>query len=397
MRRFDYLIIGGGVSGTAAAELLRERERYSSVAILGGEEYPLYSRVLIPHYLKNRISRDALFLRKISDYEERGIAFFPSVFVSRLDLERREAYAAGGETFPYKKLLIASGGKPNTISFGLPEDLMKVLRMHTVKDADEIKEILKSYKNKEALVVGENFIALEFIETFLVNGFRVHASARSNFFNEKRFGALGGAIIEEVFKKNGVIIHKKAEIKSFYQGEIYLSNGEKVPTNLAGVGIGIESNFQPFSGLKTNKGILTNEFLETSDPNVYASGDVAEYFDGMSGVSRTSGNWTTAFLQGKTAALNMLGGHEVFRSVPTYNINHLGLGIASLGFTDDADEIWEHEGSSTHMFGLARVFLKEGRVAGALLINRFNDKITLARLIEEKRAVLKDELAKILA
>lgn len=371
MARTDFLVLGGGVSGTTAAETLKEKDPDALVALVEDEPYPLYSRVMIPPYLKRRIRREALFLRKVSDYEAHGIDFYPSTKIVKLSPERQEAYAEDGRIFSYKKLLIASGGSPKKLG-------SDILRMHTLDDADNIKKAMAATNPKEASVIGEGFIALEFIETFLLNGFKVHALARGDFFNEKRLGEAGAKILEENFERRGVVLHKHTEI------------GSIAPT-LVGTGIGLERNLEAFRSLKTNKGIVTNEFLETSDSNIYASGDVAEFYDVFSGANRVVGNWTNSFLQGRIAALNMLGERQAFRAVSAYNIVNLGLNITFVGYLDDADSFFEKAGEKE----LLRIFIAGGKVRGGVLINRFRDKIAITRLIEENRLVLQNELERV--
>lgn len=410
MARTDFLVLGGGVSGTTAAETLKEKNPDALVALVEDEPYPLYSRVMIPPYLKKRVGREALFLRKVSDYEAHGIDFYPSVKIIKLSPERQDAYAEDGRIFSYKKLLIASGGKPKHLvassskhpaaswELGAGSSL---LRMHTLDDADYIKKEMAAANSKEALVIGEGFIALEFIETFLLNGFKVHALARGDFFNEKRLGEAGARILEENFERRGVILHKNAEVGSIGQVEVFLKNGDKITAAVLGAGVGLERNLGAFHALKTNKGIVTNEFLETSDPNIYASGDVAEFYDVFSGLNRVVGNWTNSFLQGRTAALNMLARRSLsegglderipFRAVSAYNIVNLGVNIAFVGCLDDADGFFEKAGEKE----LVRIFIKDGKVHGGVLINRFRDKVAITRLIEENRPVLQNELEKI--
>src|SRR3990167_423696 len=125
MESADYLVIGGGIAGTTAAETLREEDPRAKIAILEAEPHVLYSRVLIPKYIKGQIQKDALFLRKISDYAEKNIDFYPSAKVSKINPERRETILENGQIFSYKKLLIASGGKPRDIMPG-------ALKMHTL-------------------------------------------------------------------------------------------------------------------------------------------------------------------------------------------------------------------------------------------------------------------------
>ncbi len=396
MALYDFLIIGGGIAGTTAAESLRAKDRHASIAILDAEPHPLYSKVLIPFYLKKKIKRDSLFLRQTSDYAAKMISLFPSTEVAKADYDRREVATLNGRIFSYRKLLLASGGRPNPwIMRGYDSESrgIKILRMHTLDDADRIFEEMKNISTaiggagRSVLVAGEGFIALEFIETFLAWGLTVHVVANGDYFGEKRFGVNGGKIIKEKFERKGVIIHPRTEISHLNkQGEVFLKNGDGLTPSIVGAGIGLLRNTESFGRIKigAGKGILTNEFLETSEENVYAAGDVAEFFDPASGASRIIGNWTNSFLQGRAAAFNMLAAagseaaKEPFRAVSTYNIVSLGMNLTYVGYLEDADDFWENLSED----GVLRAFLKDGKVRGATLVNRFSNKAKISKLIE---------------
>ncbi|MDP3762965.1 MAG: FAD/NAD(P)-binding oxidoreductase [bacterium] len=408
----DYLIVGGGIAGTTAAETIREADAHATIAILEDEPHVLYSRVAIPRYLKNRAQRESLFLRKIDDYKKRGISFYPSTRVLKIDTERREVVieskakaglpdGRAGQNFYYKKLLVSSGGRPRP----LPEVFrytggVKVLRMQTLEDADLIKEAIAGAAEKtarldsamQALVIGEGFIALEFIAVFAEHGFKIHAVAKGDVWGESRIGRAGGEIFEENFKKHGIMVHRKTEPSFFKDGEFFLKNGNKIKASVVGAGVGLSRNMDFLSGLEVappaGGGIFTDEFLETSRAGIFAAGDVADFFDVVSGRRRTVGNWTNSFLQGRTAALNMLGGRNVFKNVSAYNITNLDLKLTFVGDTDDYDSVLEKAGQNT----LLRALFKENKLKGAVLINRFDDKILLSQLIE--RGADKDELEK---
>ena len=375
MEKADYLILGGGIAGTAAAETLREADQRAKIVILEDEPHVLYSRVMIPKYLKGLIPRENLFLRNIGDYEKRALDFYPSTKAVKIDFARREVRAETGLAVSYKKLLIASGGPP-------PEPFLsaaasaKILRMHTLEDADLIKKELASGAHQSALVAGESFIALEFIEILSLAGVGVHIAAKGDVWGEERFGKACGELLEENFKKHGIVIHKNTEDFLF-------------KTSLVCLGIGLSSGLNIFPGLEVGSGVLTDEFLKTSDSNTFAAGDVAEFFDVVLGKKRIVGNWTNAFLQGKTAALNMAGGGKIFRAVSAYNISNLGLRLTALGDTAGFDEEKIISGENN----CARLLFVAGRLVGATLINRFNDKIILSELIE--KGANRDETSKI--
>ena len=151
------------------------------------------------------------------------------------------------------------------------------------------------------------------------------------------------------------------------------------------LGIGIERNREFLGNLGIElgaTGIKTNEFLETNVVDIYAAGDIAEYFDLISESYGNFGNWTSAFLQGKRVGLNMAGERAPFITVPTYSITNLGLQITSLGTTIVDDQTQSIVRIDPEKLEYERLFLKKGVLAGAVLVNRFRDKAHITKLIE---------------
>lgn len=388
MNSVDYLIIGGGIAGTTAAETIRAHDASVSVAIVEREPHSLYSRVLIPHYCKKKIERERLFLRTTADYEKQHIGFYLDAATVGCDFERHEVTALVGETkskeiFSYKKLLLATGGVPKplpaSLSFG---DAVPMLRMQTLGDADAIVDAMAGALTKEAAVLGEGFIAMEFIETFFINGFRVHALCRGGLFGEKRLGVQGARMLEELYQKQGIRFYKNIKDEEIARRDVWLAEKNKpFPIAVVGAGIGLARSLDIFSALKTNRGIVANECLQTSNPDVYTAGDVAEWFDSIKGQYTVVGNWTNAFLQGRVAALNMLGQKTPLRVVPTYSITNFGVKLTIVGDIEEGDNVWEEVGTVVRPF-LRRVVFQNGKTIGGVLINQFSDKTRLVSLVE---------------
>ncbi len=380
MRAFDYLIVGGGIAGTTAAETLREKDAKCSIAILEASPHPLYSRVLIPSYIKGKITRDRLFLRKFDDYESADIRFFSETAVSNLEPERHLVFVEKGgkkEEFQYNKLLIAAGGKPKDLALDPPLNkggLGGVFRMHTIEDADLIKEMLAS-GTSTAVVIGESFIGIEFLEIFRTYGIETHALIRGEFFGENVFGKKIGKILEENFAKQNIILHKNS-----------LSN-PVAKWGVAGVGIGLSRNLDGFSALKINKGIITDEFLRTSNPDIFAAGDIAEYYDENFCKYKILGNWAGAVLSGRLAAENMqktASDLAPFKFIMSYNITSFGYKISVIGDLegDDISEFVDEDSSRA-----LRLVLNDGKIRGAVVLNNFIEKAKLLEFIEKKGKV----------
>ncbi len=387
-QHYDYLIIGGGIAGITAAETIRAEDTSAHIAIISEESHVLYSRVLLPYYLKRHIPRSKLFLRTLKHFTEKKIDLHQSATVQSIDAQHKDVMLADGKTIGYGKLLIATGGRVK--DWGKPEDKEMLYRLQTLDDADRLADKLETIKNP--LVIGSSFISLEFLEIFLANHITPMLLVQGKHFFGHLLEEEGGALMQENFDRLGIQTDYEdtiANIITTPKGtEIKTKNFKKFPTDAVAVGIGIDRNLEcaKDAGFAIGKqGIKVNEYLETADPSVFAAGDVAEYYDIISGNERAVGNWTHAVLQGKRAGLNMLGQREPFRSVPSYSITNLGFQITALGDTADYDDSAMRIDKDAKQY--ERFFLKGGILVGAALINRFRDKNHIAQLIENRVAM----------
>src|SRR3989344_7024179 len=115
MRNVDYLIIGGGVAGTTAAEFIRMNDSQGSIAIVMEEPEILYSRVMLPHFLRDQIPFERLYVRRLEQYAEKGIELLKGVRAGKIDTQNKKVYLSDKQELGYKKLLISSGGKVNRL------------------------------------------------------------------------------------------------------------------------------------------------------------------------------------------------------------------------------------------------------------------------------------------
>lgn len=382
---YDYLIIGGGIAGVTAAETIREQDSHAHIAIIEQEPHVLYSRVLLPYYLKRHIPRSKLFLRTLDHFTEKKIDLHQSVTVQAIDAEHKDVICADGKTIGYGTLLIATGGRVK--EWGMSEDQDVLYRLQTLDDTDRLFSKLDTIKNP--VVVGSSFISLEFLEIFLANHITPTLLVQGEHFFGHLLDVEGGALMQENFERLGIRAYYGDTIVAINRTpkgmEIKTKNSKKIPIDAIAVGVGIGRNLECAhnAGLTIGEqGIKVNEYLETSDPSVFAAGDVAEYYDIISQSDRVAGNWTNAVVQGRRAGLNMAGQRAPFISVPSYSITNLGFQITALGDTLHYDDTVIRIDKDNKQY--ERFFLKENVLMGAVLINRFRDKNHLAQLIEHK-------------
>lgn len=393
---YDYLIIGGGIAGVTAAETIRTRDQEGRIAVISSEKHPLYSRVLLPAYLKGKIPRERVFLRTREDFAAKRIDFHLGQEVVSVDSARREAETAGGRVFGFGKLLIASGGR---VKRWLHQEAAGdracprasrsagAYRLQTMDDADRLLGDMP--RIREPLVIGSSFIALEFIEIFIHNNIIPRVFARDKRFFEAFTDEAGGQILEDNFKRHGVICMYGEEISDIAARgtglEIASAHSGLISADSIAIGIGVERNisFLHNSGITLGRrGVKTDEYLETNVSGIYAAGDVAEYYDLTFGGHHTAGNWTHAVAQGSRAGLNMTGDCAAFTYIPSYSITNLGMRLAAIGECGAGLSAIARVNKAEAQY--ERLFLRDGVMVGAFLINRLQDRPHITTLISQR-------------
>lgn len=390
MKASDYLVLGGGIAGTTAAEEIRAKDPNSSITILTEESQRLYSRVLLPHFLRGENTLESVFVRKPESYIEKNLNLLTSTKVTNIDTQSKTVAVEKGETYFYKKLLIATGGKVNKLQIpgaNLPE----VVYLRTLDNAQWIKQLLA--QSKQGVVMGGGFIGIELAQSFVKNGLKTTAVVREKSFWEAVVGENSGKLLSQILINNGVTLITESEATEFVgQGKlerVKLSTGEDIAADIAGVGIGIHMDlaYLKDSGLDINKGVVTNEYLETSAPDVWAAGDIAEFYDLTLNKSHQLGNWANASSQGRTVGLNMTGQKTAFETTSMYSINIFDGNFSFLGdpIVDDQTEVIER-GDITQK-KLARLLIRNDVIVGASLINLPLERNAITNLIKNKTKI----------
>ena len=404
---YDYLIIGGGIAGTSAAEAIRKLDPGSKIAILEDEEHLLYSRVFLPSYARGEMPLEKVMLRRLEDYSRQKIDVYLSETAKQVDFSRREVFAESSKVFSYKKLLIASGGRVKPWEFsaqggsasgGEKEFADRILRLQTLDDARRILELGSAGRLRRVVVLGGGFITLEFLNIFRKYGSETTLLFRDDYFWKGQVEERGGKFFEELFSRNRVRTLGREEVSELRRVgsdvQVLTKNGLKLAADWLAVGIGLERSFELVQGVsETGAGIRVNEFLEVPGvSDVWAAGDVMEYFDAISGRFRTVGNWTHAFYTGHLAGENMAGKRLRFSSVPSYSVKILDSVATFVGEVDEkfADRMFVREVPLERKY--ARFFLKGGRLVGAVLLNAWQSKPALTRLIESGRTLSENDL-----
>ena len=385
-----FVIIGGGIAGTTAAETLRKLDAAADITIIDAESHPLYSRVLLRNVVKGQIDREKVFMKKAQWYADKEIELLSDTRVVKIDTKNQFVETSNARELPYDKLLIASGGDVRL----MPQDKRGVSYFRTLDDIDHMMQLLNEVRalpegEQHGITLGASFIALDYINIYFKYDIPQTVITRGHGFWTKILSKETSDMLVGMCKDKGVTFFTdQSEVRLLGETElagVELSDGTQISGSMLGVGIGIAPDWPLFkaAGIKADKGVLCNEYLETNVENVYTAGDVAQFQDVAVDRQRVVGNWLNATMQARIAAANMTGERKVFELVSGYTTELLGLEMAFVGDTDRAaaDDVRQLklEGQEA-----VEVFDRKGKTVGAVLIGDVSQRQAITDAIKNK-------------
>ncbi len=402
MQSFKYLIIGGGVAGVTAAETIRANDPTGSIAIVSDEPYLLYSRVMLskPNFFLGKVPFDQVWLKGEQWYKEKNVTFLGGEIVTGIDSNKKQIMLADGRAISYEKLLIAIGtATRKAIVPGAEKKGVHYLR--SLDDGKGIMEGIKSAKN--AVTVGGGFIGFEMADLMQLAGLKTTVILRDPYFWSPTLDEASALMIENAMKKVGVdIVHSNEIVEISGEDsvkEVTLKDGRKLPCEIVIFGIGTVSHLEwvKASGVAVNRGIVSNEFLETSVKDIWTAGDITEYNDLLLEENVQMGNWVSAHEQGRVAGLGMVGQRQPFKFVSFYTTQGFGLTVAFVGDAAPGSDREIIPRGTPESGSYGRIIIRNGEIEGATLINRTAEMGIISKLIAaninvaSKRSELADE------
>ncbi|HVL49292.1 MAG TPA: FAD-dependent oxidoreductase [Candidatus Thermoplasmatota archaeon] len=375
MAKEKYLIIGDGIAGATAAETLRSRDADSEIAIITNEGEPLYNRVMIKDYAKGEKEEDKCKIHDVKWYTDRRIDLHLYTTVAMVDDKNKVVICEDGSRFDYTKLLVATGGTPR--KYPVPNGQADgVYNFWTFADARAIRAAAQEAKH--GVAIGAGLLGIDLAVIFAKNKVPTKYIMRGNRWWREGINKEGSEIVEKALADMGVEClffetptEFRVDDRNHVRG-LVTDKGKEYPADIVGVAIGLNMNLRPVasSNVKTGEGILCDQFLRTSVPDVWAAGDIAQYFDPLLNRLNINGSWASAKRQGEVAALNMLqastgiGEPTPFEFVDTYTISHFKFPVMSVGniMGDEFTEAVVGEGA------YRRLVFKDNKLIGAVLI-----------------------------
>jgi NADPH-dependent 2,4-dienoyl-CoA reductase/sulfur reductase-like enzyme/nitrite reductase/ring-hydroxylating ferredoxin subunit len=376
-------IIGGGAAGLAAADMLRREGYDGPIAMLSADADPPVDRPnLSKDYLAGEAQPDWIPLWPPDVYEQRRVELSVSTRVSSIDAASRTVVLANGSRRQFGALLIATGADPVRLS--IPgADESRILYLRSFADSRAIIDRLGAAKR--VLVVGASFIGLEVAASLRTRNIAVDVVAPGRAPLERVMGEQIGRFVQSLHESHGVVFHLGRAVASATGRTVTLSDGSQLDADLIVAGIGVRPAVAVAeqAGLKIDRGILVDDFLETSAPGIFAAGDVARWTDPHSGQRIRVEHWVVAERMGQTAARNMLGRRERFDAVPYFWSQHYDVTIRYVGHAEKWDAV-RVDGSLDARDATAS-FMSGGRKLAVATVGR--DRDNLRAEVELERSV----------
>jgi apoptosis-inducing factor 3 len=333
------VIVGGGAAGFACAEMLRRRGFDGELTMLSADDAPPCDRPnLSKDYLAGEAPEEWIPLKGPEFYADNRIDLQLGTAIARIDVADRHAVAENGQTYPFDRLLIATGAEPVRLS--IPgADQPHVFTLRSFADSRGIVERAKGAK--KAVVLGASFIGLEVAGALRARGIEVHVVAPDERPMEKVLGPEFGGFVQLLHEHHGVRFQLRETAARILAGKVILKGGAVLEADLVVVGIGVRprTDIAKRSGLMVDRGVVVDKCLETSAPGIFAAGDIARWPDARTGESMRVEHWVVAQRQGQTAAINMLGGREPFSAVPFFWSRHYDTSIHYVGHAATWDSL----------------------------------------------------------
>ena len=351
MRR--YVIIGTGVAGLSAGEWIRRGDQSADILLIGDEPYGYYSRPGLAYYLTGELVEEQLYPLSQRDFRRLNLQPLHAQ-VSQIHPDDHKLRLQDGNQVPYDRLLIATGAQAVRSNIK-GADLKGVVKLDNLDDARLILNLTR--KASTAVVVGGGITALEMVEGLRSRGLKVHYFLRRDRYWGNVLDETESRIVEQLLKEEGVQLHFHTEMEEILGKRdcvcgVSTKDGRQIKCDLVAVAIGIRprKTLAERAGLKVERGILVNQYLQTSHPDIFAAGDVAQVYDPVSGKSVLDSLWGLAREQGRIAGLNLSGQETPYLKTMAFNVTRLaGLTttiIGTVGRGEDPDLLGIARGDS---------------------------------------------------
>jgi NAD(P)H-nitrite reductase large subunit len=391
----NYVIIGNGPAATSAIIAIRETDITSAIVLISDEPYVNYSRPLISYLLAKRIESKQMPYLPDTFYKNNGVKLILNNQARRIDIKNNQVILSDKKKIHYDKLLITTGTKP-IIPRIKGAQLNGVFTFTKLHDVEEIVRYIRTFKVKEAVIIGGGLIGLKATEGLMGLSVKVTIIELADRILSATFDKKASQIIKNALEKNGgsvITKHTVTEIKGEQKrvNAVVLNNGKKIPADLVIMAVGVTPNIELVRNtpINCNKGIVVDKFMQTSVNNIYAAGDCCEAPDLFFDINRPMAIWINATRQGKIAGYNMAGVTKEYQgSLMMNSVELCGVPTISVGITipkDTSYKVIEHYQPEKAIY--KKVLIKDHRIIGTIFLGDIERAGIYTGLIKDKADV----------
>lgn len=364
----QYIIIGNGVAAASCIEGIRSLDKDSRITVVSEENYPVYCRPLISYYLEGKTDLERMKYRNDDYYDQMGCDVLYGKKAVKIDTENKSILLDDGTILPYTSACIAAGSSPFVPPFSGLDTVEKKYAFMTIDDTLALESAIT--KDSRVLIVGAGLIGLKCAEGLKDRVAEITVCDLANRVLSSILDDECASIMQKHLEANGIQFMLGDSVKAFDKNTASMQSGKTVDFDVLVLAVGVRPNTSLVSdaGGKVDRGILINDRMETSIPDIYAAGDCTEGNDISCDKHRILAILPNANMQGRCAGINMAGGDAVFdKAIPMNSIGFFGLHAMTAGSyysEDEGGELYEEKSDGK----LKRLFTRDGYLTGFILI-----------------------------
>ncbi|SDJ04824.1 3-phenylpropionate/trans-cinnamate dioxygenase ferredoxin reductase subunit [Frankineae bacterium MT45] len=369
-----FVIVGASLAGAKAAEALREQDFEGRVILIGDEVHRPYERPpLSKGYLMGSAERDSVFVHAANWYDEQHVQLQVATTVTAIDRTEHQVVLADDESIRYDRLLLTTGSRPRALTV-TGSDAAGVHYLRTLDDSEELGRVIENAKR--LVVIGAGWIGLEAAAAARAADVEVTVVESAELPLLRVLGPQVAQVFADLHRGHGVDLRLGVTLQEITTADghatgVRLAGGEVIAADAVLIGVGVlpNSELAEAAGLDVDNGVLVDDALRSSDPDIFAAGDVANALHPVLQRRIRVEHWANALKQPKVAATSMRGETTSYQDLPYFFTDQYDLGMEYVGYVapDEYDEVLFRGDPAAGEF--IAFWLKQGRVLAGMNVN----------------------------